>query len=250
VFVLKKKAIAYYRKSIERDAAKSIQGQKDEVQQYAEENNIEIVMEFEEVASSATLKRDAFQKMFGVLSARSDIDYILVHRFDRITREMDHFGWIISQLKEILDVKTRLHSVTEDNDYDDDPYKLLLRVMQTFGSTQERINVVERLQGARQRKAAKGGFIGGTPPVGYVSIVGTGKLAINETEVLLVKTVFELKEQGLSMNKIAAKLNEMGFTSRKGLKFHAQTVQRILKHERLYKGEYDDPGILVERKSS
>jgi DNA invertase Pin-like site-specific DNA recombinase len=49
-----KKAFTYYRKSIEKDAAKSIQGQREEVETYAKKHNIEIVAEFHEVGSSMT----------------------------------------------------------------------------------------------------------------------------------------------------------------------------------------------------
>lgn len=239
-----KKAFAYYRKSIERDSVKSIEGQKEEVHRYSTENNIEIVEEFAEVASSATLNREGFMKMFEELKKRTDINYILVYRFDRITREIDGFGWILAQLKDILNIKTRLHSVTEENDYVESPEKLLIQTMKTFGSTLEREASVKRMYEGKMRKAGQGGFLGGTPPVGYKSVPGTGKLEVNDEEVPLVLKVFELKGQGLSMNKIAGQLNELGFTSRKGLKFHAQTIQRILKHEKLYKGEYKDPGIL------
>nr|WP_262385080.1 recombinase family protein [Priestia megaterium] len=74
--------------------------------------------------------------------------------------------------------------------------------------------------------------------------MGTGRLVINEDEVPVVKKVFELREQGLSMAKIATRLNDLGFTTRKGLKFYSQTVQRIIKHEKLYRGDYEDPAIL------
>lgn len=239
-----KKAFAYYRKSIEREAEKSLDGQRAEVQKYATENNIEIIEEFEEVASSATLKRDAFQMMFTRLSKREDIDYILVHRFDRATREIDHLGWIFGQLKEILDIKTRLHSVTEDNNYEDDHFKLFFIMMQTFGATQERINTVERLQGARRRKQRAGGFLGGTPPIGYRSVPGTGTLEIEEMEVPIVKYVFELREKGETMQKIADKLNQNAFTTRKNKDFYATTVQRIIKHKDWYEGKGEAPSIL------
>lgn len=239
-----KKAVCYYRKSIEREAEKSIDGQKAEVHRFAKENGINIIEEFEEVASSATLKRKAFQNMFRMLSKRSDIDYILVHRFDRATREIDHLGWIFTQLKEVLNIKTRLHSVTEPNNYEDDHFKLFFIMMQTFGATQERINTVERLQNARKRKKEIGGWLGGTPPIGYKSIVGSGRLEIKESEVSIVKMVFELRENGDTMQMIADKLNEKGFRTRKNKCFYPTTVQRIIKHKDWYVGQGEAPSIL------
>lgn len=124
-----KKVFAYIRKSIDRASEKSIERQKDSIRAYAKENNLEIIEEYAEVASSATLHRPELQRMLLDVSKNPDIDYILVDSFDRVSREMDHFGWILSQLKDILNVKTRLHSCTEENDYEDDHYRLFLIMM-------------------------------------------------------------------------------------------------------------------------
>ncbi|NRD76213.1 recombinase family protein [Bacillus sp. BRMEA1] len=236
-----KKAFAYFRKSIEREADKSIEGQREVVQRYAKENNIEMVAEFEEVASSATIEREQLEAMLEALKKHKDIDYILLHRFDRITREILHMGYIMTLLNR---TKTRLHSVTEDNDYENDPTKIMMIIMKTYGSTIERMAIVERMQEGRRRKQQKGGFLGGTPPVGYKSIIGTGKLAIEPSEVPIIETVFLLKEEGLSMDKIAEELNKKGFVTRKNKQFHATTVQRILKYKIWYEGKGEAPAII------
>lgn len=239
-----KRAYCYYRKSIELAAEKSIERQRDIVTEYAAENGIEIVKEYSEVASSTSIDREELQNMFKDLSNEKNIDYILVFSFDRITREVDDLGWILTQLKKVMKVKTRIHSVTEENDYEDDHIKLFMTMMRTFGSTQERINIVNRLQGSRQRKAANGGYVGGTVPMGYQAIKGTAKLHINELEVPTVHEVFQLREAGMTMQEIADKLNEKGFRTRRNKEFKPMTIQRILKNERLYKGETEAPRIL------
>lgn len=238
---MKKTAIAYYRKSIEREAEKSIEGQREEVRRYAMENNIEIVSEYEEVASSMTTDREKLNLLFKDLESNKNIDYILVHRFDRMTRDILGMGYVMSILKK---GKTRLHSVTEENDYEGDPTKLMMIMMKTYGASMERIAIVERMQGARKRKKDKGGFIGGTPPMGYKAILGTGKLEIEEKEVPIVKDTFYFREKGMTMQKIADKLNEKGYKTRKNKDFYPTTVQRILKHRSWYEGEGQAPAIL------
>ena len=183
-----KKAVCYYRKSIEREADKSIQGQKEVVHQYATDNGIQIVAEFAEVASSATIDRKELDNLFAFIK-ENKVDYILLHRFDRITREVIHMGYIMTLLEKTG--KTRLHSATESNDYENNPTKIMMIIMQTYGATIERIAAVERMQDARKRKAEKGGWLGGTPPIGYKPMIGTGQLAIEESEVCIVKDVFE-----------------------------------------------------------
>lgn len=236
-----KKAFAYYRKSIEREAEKSIEGQKEEIHRYAKENNIDIIDEFEEVASSMTTDREELNRLFEELEIHKDIDYVLVHRFDRMTRDIVGMGYVMSILKK---GKTRLHSTTEDNDYEDDPTKLMMIMMKTYGAAMERIAIVERMQGARKRKKAAGGFIGGTAPMGYRAVLGSGKLEIEEREIPIVKEVFLLREKGLSMDKIAEKLNERGYTTRKNKNFYATTVSRILKYKDWYEGKCQAPSIL------
>lgn len=235
-----KKAVAYYRKSIEREADKSIKGQKEVVQRYAAENEIEIIAEFEEVASSATVDRRELDNLFAFIK-ENEVDYILLHRFDRITREVKHMGYIMTLLDK---GKTRLHSATESNDYEDDPTKLMMIMMQTYGATIERIASVERMQQARKRKKEKGGFLGGTPPIGYKAIVGSGKLEIEESEVPIVRMVFELRENGATLQVISDRLNEKGYKTRKNKGFYPTTVQRMIKQKDWYEGKGEAPSIL------
>lgn len=236
-----KKAVCYYRKSIEREADKSIQGQKEVVHQYATDNGIQIVAEFAEVASSATIDRKELDNLFAFIK-ENKVDYILLHRFDRITREVIHMGYIMTLLEKTG--KTRLHSATESNDYENNPTKIMMIIMQTYGATIERIAAVERMQDARKRKAEKGGWLGGTPPIGYKPMIGTGQLAIEESEVCIVKDVFEWREEGETMQEIADRLNVKGYKTRKKKSFYPSTVQRIIKHKNWYEGKGQAPSIL------
>ena len=238
-----KTAVCYFRKSIEYEAEKSIERQREIAYEYAKNNGIQIVGEYSEVGSSATINRPELQRMLQDVSQLKTIDYILVYSFDRITREVDDLGWILTQLKKVMKVKTRVHSMTEENDYEDDHFKLFLVMMRTFGSTQERINTVNRLQDSRRRKQKKGGYVGGKAPFGYYSVKGSGKLHIHEDEMLIVKTAFILRKGKHTMQEIADELNNAGFRTRRGKEFSATTVQRILKNKNVYEGKTLAPGI-------
>lgn len=236
-----KKAFCYYRKSIERESEKSIQGQRAAVHRYALENNIEIVAEFQEVASSMTTDREQLNQLFEHLKTNQDIDYLLVHRFDRMTRDMQGIGFVLETLRR--NGKTRLHSVTENNNYEDDPFELFKIMMLTFGATIELQNISKRMQEGKKKKQEEGGFLGGRAPIGYRTMNGTGSLEVEEEEVPIVKEVFELREKGLSMQKIADKLNEKGYVTRKNKKFHPPAVQRILRYRDWYEGKAQAPSI-------
>src|SRR5690606_33987071 len=56
------------------------------------------------------------------------------------------------------------------------------------------------------------------------------KLIPNEAETQIVQKVFRLRKRGLSMQKIADRLNKDGHKGKNGGQFYAVTVQKILRN--------------------
>lgn len=83
---------------------------------------------------------------------------------------------------------------------------------------------------AMQRQSVRG-FAVGTPPLGY-AIGDDGKLKMVAHEQHTIELIHELADEGLSVRKIAAKLNEWGALCR-GKRWHKTTVHRILSEHRL-----------------
>lgn len=77
---------------------------------------------------------------------------------------------------------------------------------------------------------------GGKPPLGYRA--ENGHLAVVPEEAEIVKKVFELRNQGCTLQGIADKLNELGYRSKKGKEFKHSAVQTILGNEDTYRGNY------------
>lgn len=75
-------------------------------------------------------------------------------------------------------------------------------------------------------KKAKGERVGGVP-YGFTLALDGVKLLKDKTEQRLIALCKSLREQGLSLRKIAAKLLEQGFKPR-GNTFNAQTIKNIL----------------------
>jgi site-specific DNA recombinase len=82
----------------------------------------------------------------------------------------------------------------------------------------DKIKTTNRLQSGRQRKARLGGRIGGN--------YGYGE---TEEEATMVAKAKSLRRAGMSFQKIADKLNDEGYKTRKGTALSYQQIQRIWK---------------------
>jgi DNA invertase Pin-like site-specific DNA recombinase len=99
----------------------------------------------------------------------------------------------------------------------------MLAVLSEF----ERDQVSERTSAALQHKKAKGERTGSIP-YGFKLAMDKIKLIKDKAEQAMIALCKELKQQGLSLRKIAAKLLEQGFKNRIGNAFNAQTIKNIL----------------------
>ena len=93
-----------------------------------------------------------------------------------------------------------------------------------------------RNENGRMRKVAKGGYIGGQPPMGYK--VEDGRLVINPEEVPVVQCIMDRKRSGKTMISTVDVLNQNGYKTRRGGKFVISTVQSIWNNEKFYQGYY------------
>lgn len=93
-----------------------------------------------------------------------------------------------------------------------------------------------RNENGRTRKIAKGGYIGGQPPMGYK--VEGGRLVVNPEEVPVVLCIMERKRSGKTMLSTVDALNQNGYKTRRGGQFVISTVQSIWNNEKFYQGYY------------
>ena len=93
---------------------------------------------------------------------------------------------------------------------------------QVFGAIAEyeKSMIVIKLRGARARKKAHPGRCEGRKPYGYYP-----------GEKRTLERMRALRGEGLAFDRLAAKFNEEGHTTRKGTPWHGFTVNRILTRE-------------------
>lgn len=104
--------------------------------------------------------------------------------------------------------------------------KMVFRMLAVLAEF-ERDQISERTASAMQFKKAKGERVGSVP-YGYFLDGDNITLIENPAEQAVIRQARELKESGLSLRAIAAKLDERGFAARNGRHFQATQIQRMV----------------------
>lgn len=84
----------------------------------------------------------------------------------------------------------------------------------------------ERTAAAMRHMAETGTYIGGQAPFGYCLV--DGQLRAYDAEQAVIRAARDLREQGLSLRAVAARLDGTGFRSRIGRVFAAVQVRRMV----------------------
>ena len=186
------------------------------IREYTKGHDIRIVKIYREEGVSGTKdieNRPGLLQMMRALHANG-VKLILVEKLDRLARDLMIQETIIGDLRKC---GFELVSVAEPDLCKDDPTRKLMR--QIFGAIAEyeKTMIVIKLSGARQRKKARTGRCEGRKPYGYYP----GEKAV-------VERMRALRAEGLGFDRLAAKLHEEGFRTRKGTAWHGFGVNRIL----------------------
>ncbi|MCA9781088.1 MAG: recombinase family protein [Candidatus Eremiobacteraeota bacterium] len=103
--------------------------------------------------------------------------------------------------------------------------RFFLTMMAGFAEL-ERNLISERTSTALQYKMSQGEHVGAVP-LGFDRV--DGMLLENRAEMAAVKRMRELRAQGLTLRDVAATMTAEGFTTKRGGKWHPQTVSDSLK---------------------
>ena len=186
------------------------------IREHAAAHSIKLVKVFREAGVSGTKdleNRPALSEMMQGLHGNG-VKLVLVERLDRLARDLMVQETILADLRKH---GFELLSVAEPDLCRDNPARKLMR--QIFGaiSDYEKTMIVIKLRGARQRKKAQTGRCEGRKPYGHYP-----------GELRVIERMRALRELGLGFDRLAAKLHEEGFRTRKGTAWHGFGVNRIL----------------------
>ncbi|MEH7239543.1 recombinase family protein [Bacillus sp. JJ1562] len=225
-------AVAYARTSSTSNPKHSIENQIAVIKEYCDKHNIVLVKIFIDEAKTGTTvtNREGYQT-FKRFIGDNDIDLVLVAYSDRLGREGFEF---IRSLSEIKKKEIEFISVSEKiNGSELSPIQL--------GFTAVRIefeNILrkQRLSEAIQTEIKKGRCMN-QPSYGYTKD-NNGFLIVVKEQAAVVKEIFDSYIHLQSSVKVAAHLNESGYSKPNGSPWDSSFVYKILRNKNYTGNQY------------
>jgi len=181
--------------------------------------------------SGAYAERPALQQALS--DARLGLyDILLVYRVDRFARSLKV---LVGLLEELDTIGVAFRSATEPIDTSTPTGRMLIQLLGVFAEF-ERATIIDRVVAGMERKAARGGWPGGTVPYG-LRLDDDRHLAIEPSEFPIVERIFTrygIERAGATT--IATELNNDGHRTRTGRRWSAKVVLGIVRN-RGYLGE-------------
>ena len=220
-----KYAIAYARYSSDRQREESIDAQIRAIKDYCEKENIKLVAIFtDEAQSGKNSDRDNFQEMIsGIVKDRYNIDYVLVHKFNRFARNQYDSAIYKKKLKE---KGVKVVSVTQK--IDDTPegamMERFLEAMDEYYSA----NLAAEVRKGLRENALKGKIHGGVVPFGFD--VDENMNYVPNKDAKIVRRIFEDIAAGVPKAKVVERLNAEGIRNSKGNLFCTRILYDMRKN--------------------
>lgn len=217
--------VGYCRVSTDEQSHYSIDAQKRAIIQFVQNRGGQVARFYVDEGYTGTngdrpglqaLKRDA---------AKGKFDAVVVHKSDRLFRNLVKFLTVTELLKR--DYGVSVLSVSEPLD-GDDANAFLMRAIQAAIAEWYSRNLSNETKKGKQERARQG-LHNNQAPFGYDKV--EGKLVVNPHEAVGVLMAFQLYAEGkYSDADIARALNEKGFRTKRGNPFSKETVRSMLQN--------------------
>jgi DNA invertase Pin-like site-specific DNA recombinase len=224
--------LLYARVSTDKQAQKelSIPAQLDAMKQHARSNDWKVIGHFVDRGESArTANRPELQRLIQQCKVTKGVDVVLVHKIDRLARNLIDYATIKAILKQ---KGIRLVSVSEP--FDDNSIGHLLENIIASISEWYSANLGDEIRKANMAKLKKGEWPH-KPPVGYKSVKGDNNRIAHvpdETMAPLVRQAFELFSTGnYSLKNLSEAMFDRGLTTRYGKMYSEENTKRILSRD-------------------
>jgi len=234
--------LLYARVSTDKQAQKdlSIPAQIEAMREYAKRNNWKVAGHFvDEGESARTANRPELKKLIQHCKENKGTDIVLVHKIDRLARNLIDYATIKAILKQ---KGIKLVSVSEP--FDDNPVGHLLENIIASISEWYSANLGEEIKKSNSAKLKRGEWPT-KPPLGYRSITGENgriKHVPDLKSSSLVRQAFELFSTGnYSLKTLSEELALRGLKTRYGKIYSSESIKTILTR-RFYIGRLEWKG--------
>ncbi len=223
-----KTAVIYARYSSDSQTEQSIEGQVRVCKQFAEKNDLLVVDQYIDRATTGMNdNRVAFQQMLRD-SKRRQWSVVIVYKLDRFAR--NKYESVVNR-KKLTDNGVELVSAME-NIPDTPEGKLFLAVIEGFNEYFSE-DLKQKVNRGLRESWLKGNATGGKDIFGWD--LKDKKYHINEAEAAVIREIFQKYAQGYKAQTIADELKEKNFRRKNGQLITHKFVYRIL-HDRRYTG--------------
>ena len=224
--------ILYARVSTDRQARKdlSIPAQLAAMRAHAKRNGWRVTDHFVDKGESArTADRPQLKELIRRCKESKDVDIVLIHKIDRLARNLVDFATIKAILKQ---KGIRLVSITEP--FEDNSVGQLMENILASISEWYSTNLGEEIRKAYRTKLARGEWPH-KPPIGYTSVKGADgrtQHVPDEQTSLLVKQAFELFGTGsYSLRALADEMFARGLKTRYGRRYGPEPMRKLLSRQ-------------------
>lgn len=234
-----KQGVIYARYSSDRQNEQSIAGQVEVCTEWAKKNDINIVQIYhDEALTGKNDKRPAFQQM--IKDAKNGgFDYVIVYKVDRFARNRYDSAIYKAQLK-----KNGVRVISAMENIADGPEGIILESVLEGMAEYYSANLAQNVIRGMGQRAEQGKYLGGTVPLGY-KIDKDKNYVIDKSTELIVRRVYELYSDGVTIKEICNELNAAGYKTSTGKKFSYGSLHRILTNPK-YIGRYECMGAVLE----
>ncbi|MEO3111738.1 recombinase family protein [Turicibacter sanguinis] len=227
------RAAAYCRFSSSNQREESIDAQLRAIYKYMDEHEYTPVGDYIDMALTGTnTDRPNFQRM--IEDAKKGLfDVVIVHKMDRFSRNVRDTLNIESELAQY---GVKVISVIEQ--FADTPEGQLQQIIQLGVGQYYSQNLAREVMKGLRENAYKCLHNGGLPPLGYDVDPITKQYIINEKEAESIRIIFKKFLEGWSYRELAEYLNVLGYRTKIGNKFSANSSFYDILVNSKYKGEY------------
>ena len=253
--MFKNKACMYLRLSKDdgiNSESNSITNQRELIQSYAKNNEIELVKEYvDDGYSGTTYDRPALKDLMEEISKKNRaFDIIIVKDLSRFGRDYIGAGTYIQKIFPQLHIRFISINDNYDSKHADMSDTNLMLPIRNFINDSYARDISNKVKSSQKMKREKGEYIGSFAPYGYKkSEENKNKLIVDENIRDIIKSIFDMKLKGYSSKAIAEELNDLGidspkvykekqglhytggFKAVKGGNWSAKSINRIIENE-------------------
>ncbi len=227
------RVIGYVRVSTQRQADKglSLESQQEKIHAFATTHGIavdDVSIHLDSGISGTAKARNKRVALDAALAELQAGDYLVAYSLSRLARSAKHLIEIAAICKER---GAHIVTLTDNIDTSTASGRLFFTIMAGIAEFESEVNS-ERVRATTDIKRDKGEKTGGVAPFGYRDVTNdAGKkiLVADIGEQAVIAIARDLRNAGLSYERIAKELTKRGIVNRKGNAIYAMAVHRMLK---------------------